>query len=62
MPEISIELSDQQEALLEKIRQQEGLATTDQAAEWLVKQRLKRCSLKLTGRNRALHAVGGPRK
>lgn len=62
MPEINIELSERQEALLEEIRHQEGLDTKDQAAEWLVKQRLKRCSLKLTGRNRALHAVGGPRK
>ena len=62
MPEINIELSERQDALLEEIRQQEGLGTKDQAAEWLVKQRLKRSSLKLTGRNRALHAVGGPRK
>jgi len=62
MPETTLELTPQEEKLLEKIRQQEGLATKDQTAEWLVKQRLKRSSLKLTGRNRALHAVGGPRK
>lgn len=62
MPETTLELTPQEEELLEKLRQQEGLATKDQTAEWLVKQRLKRSSLKLTGRNRALHAVGGPRK
>lgn len=62
MPELSVELTPQQEELLERVRKQEGLETIDQAAEWLVKQRLKRSSLRLTGRNRALHAVGGPRK
>ncbi|MBB5320451.1 hypothetical protein [Marinobacter oulmenensis] len=62
MPEISLELTPEEQRLLETIRQQQGLETQDQAAEWLVKQRLKGSSLKLTGRNRALHAVGGPRK
>jgi len=62
MPEISLELTDQQSNLLDTIRKQQGLQTLDQAAEWLVKQRLRGASLKLTGRNRALHAVGGQRK
>lgn len=62
MPEIYLELSETQEELLERIRQQEGLDDKNQTAEWLVKQRLKRSSLKLTGRNRALHAVGGIQK
>lgn len=62
MPEISLELTDQQAAILEKIRLQEGLQTQSQAAEWLVKQRMRGASLKLTGRNRALHAVGGRHK
>lgn len=62
MPEITLELTDQQAELLNTIRQQQGLETTDQAAEWLIKQRMRGASLKLTGRNRALHAVGGPRK
>ncbi|MEX0738157.1 MAG: hypothetical protein WD071_02330 [Pseudohongiella sp.] len=62
MPEITVELTEQQAAILEAIRLQEGLQTKDQAAEWLVKQRMRGASLKLTGRNRALHAVGGPRK
>lgn len=62
MPEITLELTDQQAELLDTIRRQQGLETMDQAAEWLIKQRMRGASLKLTGRNRALHAVGGPRK
>ncbi|WP_219908271.1 hypothetical protein [Marinobacter sp. 3-2] len=57
-----MELTDQQAELLDTIRKQQGLETIDQAAEWLIKQRMRGASLKLTGRNRALHAVGGPRK
>lgn len=62
MPEITLELTEQQAQLLEAIRIQQGLETIDQAAEWLVKQRMRNASLRLTGRARALHAVGGPRK
>jgi len=62
MPEISLDLTDQQAHLLDTIRKQQGLQTLDEAAEWLVKQRLRGASLKLTGRSRALHAVGGQRK
>jgi len=62
MPEITLELSEQQAELLETVRLQQGLQTQSQAAEWLIKQRMRGASLKLTGRNRALHAVGGPRK
>jgi len=62
MPEITLELTEEQEQLLDTIRKQQGLNTNDQAAEWLIKQRMRGASLKLTGRNRALHAVGGPRK
>lgn len=62
MPEIELELTDQQAHLLDTIRKQQGLETMDQAAEWLIKQRMRGASLKLTGRNRALHAVGSRRK
>ncbi|MBY5938031.1 hypothetical protein [Marinobacter nauticus] len=62
MPEITLELTDQQAHLLDTIRKQQGLQTLDQAAEWLIKQRMRGASLRLTGRNRALHAVGSPRK
>ncbi|MBK1874607.1 hypothetical protein FE848_15380 [Marinobacter sp. 1-3A] len=62
MPELTLELTEQQAQLLNTVREQQGLETMDQAAEWLIKQRMRGASLKLTGRNRALHAVGGPRK
>lgn len=57
MPEISIELNNDDADLLETIRKQQGLATIDQAAEWLIKQRLRNASQRLTGRNRALYPV-----
>lgn len=62
MPEITLELTEQQATLLEAIRLQQGLQTQSQAAEWLIKQRLRGASMRLTGRNRALHAVGGVKK
>ncbi|MEQ5834204.1 hypothetical protein [Marinobacter sp. NFXS9] len=62
MPEITLELTEEQAGLLETVRLQQGLETQSQAAEWLIKQRMRGASLRLTGRNRALHAVGGPRK
>lgn len=58
MPEASFPYSDVERELLEQIRIQEGLSTLDQAAEWLVKTRLRRQTLKLTGRNRAIYPVG----
>lgn len=57
MPEIHVELSDDDRQLLETIRDQQGLDTQEQAAEWLVKQRLRSASLRITGRNRALYPV-----
>ncbi|MDP2127223.1 MAG: hypothetical protein Q8K97_07575 [Pseudohongiella sp.] len=57
MPDIEMELSDDDRQLLETIREQEGLETLDQAAQWLVKQRLRNASLRLTGRNRAIYVV-----
>lgn len=57
MPEIEMELSEQERQLLETVRHQQGLDTLNQAAEWLIKQRLRGASLRLTGRNRALYPV-----
>jgi hypothetical protein len=62
MPEISFELNDHQTRMLEIVRQQQGLETLDQAAEWLIKQRLRKASLKITGRNRALYPIRGTRR
>lgn len=57
MPEQILELSEQERRVLALVRDQQGLQTLDQAAEWLIKQRLRGASLKLTGRNRALYPV-----
>lgn len=60
MPELDLnelQLSPEQRDALERVRQQEGLQTIEQAAEWLIKQRLRSASLQLTGRNRALYPV-----
>lgn len=60
MPDIEMELSEEERELLETIRLQQGLETLEQAAEWLVKQRLRSASLRLTGRNRALYPIRNP--
>jgi hypothetical protein len=57
MPELEFTLTEQEAELLERVRQREGLATIQQAAEWLVKRRLRNGARRLTGRNRALYAV-----
>ncbi|SDG27443.1 hypothetical protein SAMN05216571_10819 [Onishia taeanensis] len=63
MPEEAMHADDRLEALLEKVRQRENLDTTEQAAEWLLRRRLRKGVAGLTGRGRALHAVptGGRR-
>ena len=43
--------------MLELVRQRQGLASIDQAAEWLVKSRLRIQSKNMTGRGRALYQV-----
>ena len=60
MPELNFELTEEQTQRLEQVRQQQGLQTLNQAAEWLIKQRLRNASQQLTGRNRALYPVRQP--
>jgi hypothetical protein len=50
-------MSDEDIALMERVRLQQGLNTIDEAAEWLVKRRLRRQSKQITGRGRSLYAV-----
>lgn len=59
MPQHHIALDDELEAQLETIRQQQGLETLDQAAEWLARRRLRKGIGMLTGRGRALYPVKG---
>lgn len=51
-------LNDQLEAALEQVRQQQNLQSLDEAAEWLLRRRLRKGTQGLTGRGRALYPVG----
>ncbi|MGK5007191.1 hypothetical protein [Janthinobacterium sp. LB2P70] len=57
MPDHQINLNDDERALLEIVRQRQGLESIEQAAEWLVKSRLRKQSKNMTGRGRALYQV-----
>lgn len=57
MPELTLTLSPEDEALLERIRVEQGLDTIDQVAELLIKKRLTRVSRSANGRGRALYLV-----
>lgn len=60
MPDHEITFSDDERAILERVRQQQGLETIEQAAEWLAKSRLRRQAKQISGRGRALYLA--PRK
>ncbi|GGM33054.1 hypothetical protein ACFQDN_21320 [Pseudomonas asuensis] len=57
MPQASFDYEDNECDLLDRVQQRKGLTDRNQAAEWLVKARLRRAAIKLTGRNRALYEV-----
>lgn len=57
MLELILTLSAEDQAQLERVRVAEGLATIDQAAELLLKQRLRRTARQSNGRGRALYPV-----
>ncbi|WP_237673667.1 hypothetical protein [Vreelandella profundi] len=54
-----IALDEELEKQLEAVREQQGLETIDQAAEWLARRRLRKGVGNLTGRGRALYEVKG---
>ena len=58
MPDHQISVNDEERAVLELVRQRQGLASIEQAAEWLIKSRLRKQSKNMTGRGRALYQVG----
>ncbi|MEH6490733.1 hypothetical protein [Halopseudomonas sp.] len=58
MPEAHVEFDETERELLERIRQRYGLDDCAQAAEWLVRARLRRAAKSITGRGRALYPVG----
>jgi len=57
MHQVGFTYNDEEQELLERVRSTQKLSTIDQAAEWLVKTRLRRAAMKLCGRSRALYAV-----
>ncbi|PRC90991.1 hypothetical protein [Solimicrobium silvestre] len=57
MPTQEITFSDDERDMLERVRLQQGLATLEQTAEWLVKSRLRNQTKHFTGRGRSLYAV-----
>jgi len=59
MPFQQIILSDEDHALLERVRLHQGLDSVEQAAEWLAKTRLRRQAKEMTGRGRAFVLVKG---
>lgn len=60
MPDIEIQLTEQAEAVLERVRQEQGLMTLQQAAEWLAKSGLRRAAERMTGKRRAFKLVVPP--
>jgi hypothetical protein len=52
-----IDLSDAERNVLERVRARQGLATIEQAAEWLAKRRIRRAVRDVTGCGRALYVV-----
>lgn len=56
--EMHLPLDDELEAVLEEVRVQQDLATIEDAAEWLLRRRLRKGTQGLTGRGRALYPAG----
>ena len=57
MPQNHLVLDEELERQLEAVRQQQGLESLDQAAEWLARRRLRKGVGNLTGRGRALYDI-----
>lgn len=57
MPDHNITFSPAQLELLERVRQQQGLESITQAAEWLAKTALRKAARRTSGRGRALYPV-----
>lgn len=57
MPELQIAITEDNRDTLERVRLQQGLESIEQAAEWLLKTRLRNAARSTTGRGRALYLV-----
>lgn len=60
MPEeiLKTELSDRERATLMQVQEQHGLPSLDEAARYLMKKRLRKAAMRVTGRNRAIYLAG----
>lgn len=54
---LCLPMDDELEAVLERVRVQQNLNTQQEAAEWLLRRRLRKGAQGLTGRGRALYPV-----
>jgi len=57
MHENESDFDDEEQAMMESIRQLHGFETIDQAFEWLVKSSIREAAKTITGQPRALHAI-----
>ncbi|MGP5308072.1 hypothetical protein [Vreelandella alkaliphila] len=55
--ELRLPLDDQLEAVLRQVCEQQNLSSLDDAAEWLLRRRLRKGTQGLTGRGRALYPI-----
>ena len=62
MTKLRLSLDEELEEAIAAVREREGLETLDQAAEWLLRRRLRKGTQSLTGRGRALCDVKGGRR
>ena len=57
--EIEIEVNDEELAVLERLREREGLPSVDAVVEWLTKSRIRRVAKNMNGRARTMRLVDG---
>lgn len=58
--EMRLPLDAELEQYLEAVRDSGGLESLDQAAEWLLRRRLRKGTTGLTGRRRAIYPIHQP--
>ena len=61
MPELIVNLTEEERQLLEQVRAAHGMATLEEAVDWLIASRLQRQAKGPNGRGRALYVVGSKR-
>ncbi|MCW4148557.1 hypothetical protein OM427_03290 [Halomonas sp. 18H] len=55
--ELRLPLNEQLEDVLQQVCDQQNLSSLDEAAEWLMRRRLRKGTQGLTGRGRALYPI-----